>query len=261
MTYLDELLGLRVASVAREKARRPVGSLQAAASSRSDYRDFAGALRGRSPAIIAEFKRSSPSAGPIARSADPALVASAYERGGAAALSVLTEPDRFGGSFADLRAARAATSLPVLCKDFIVDEYQIWAAAAEGADAVLLIVAALDEFRLREFIDIAGGLGLAALVEVHDMEEAVRSVAAGARIVGINNRDLKTFEVDRGVAARVRPVLPASTIVVAESGYATSEQILECAAARIDAVLVGEHLMRAADPESALATLLGRRAC
>jgi indole-3-glycerol phosphate synthase len=257
MTFLDELLSLRKAAVQVKKTLRPPEVVRDAALRRRDIRDFGAALRSTSPAIVAEFKRASPSAGTINAAADPAGVAAAYERGGAVAISVLTEPQRFGGSFEDLQAARAAVSLPVLCKDFVVDAYQIWEAAAEGADAVLLIVAALGGPDLPEFIATAADLDLASLVEVHDEAEAERAVAAGARIIGVNNRDLRSFEVDVTTALRVRSSLPERVMVVAESGYRTAEQIAQCSRAGIDAVLVGETLMREEDPERAVSRLLG----
>ena len=177
------------------------------------------------------------------------MVAAAYERGGAAALSVLTEPERFFGSFDDLRAARAATSLPVLCKDFIIDEYQIVEAVAQGADAILLIVAALDDASLRAFIASADELAVDALVEVHDATEARRAIGAGASLVGVNNRDLRSFAVDVTKALQLRPLLGNGGLVVAESGYKTAADIAACARAGINAVLVGEALMRAEKPE------------
>jgi indole-3-glycerol phosphate synthase len=257
MTYLDELLALRRASVDRQKQRRSRKDVQADADARQERRDFAAALRSGSPAIVAEFKRSSPSAGPIKADADPAAVAAAYECAGAAALSVLTEPDRFKGSFADLRAARAATSLPVLCKDFVVDDYQIFEAVAEGADAILLIVAALDDATLRTSVALSRRLRIDALVEVHDEAEAARALDAGAAIVGVNNRDLRSFEVDISTALRVRRSIPSGTIVVAESGYKTAADVSACAQGGLDAVLVGEALMRERDPGRALARLRG----
>jgi indole-3-glycerol phosphate synthase len=226
---------------------------------RRDHRDFASALRRRAGelAIVAEFKRASPSAGPIRPDADPALFARAYERGGAAAISVLTEPERFGGSFGDLRAARAATSLPVLCKDFTVDQYQIYEAAAEGADAILLIAAALDAAVLATMLELSRSLGVAAIVEVHDEPEARKAISACAGIIGINNRDLRSFAVDTGTALRVRRTLPSGVIVIAESGYRDAEELKTLPGAGIDAVLVGESLMREADTALALSRLRG----
>lgn len=259
MTYLDEILRSRRSAVERAKAERPSpsGTPRAGAS----RRDFARALEtGPRPAIVAEFKRSSPSAGVIAPDADPGRVAAAYERAGAAAISVLTEPARFGGSFSDLRSARAATSLPVLCKDFVVDAYQVREAALEGADAILLIAAALEARALGEFIALAHECGMAALVEVHDERELAAATRAGARIIGVNNRDLRTFEVDTATAQRLRRVWPPGVVSVAESGYRTAADIDRCAAAGYDAVLVGEALMRDAEPGRALATLRSDRA-
>jgi len=257
MTYLDQLLSLRAAAIERRKAEVPLERLRDAARGRLDVRDFAGALRSGVPAIVAEFKRASPSAGTIAASADPAEVAAAYERGGAAAISVLTEPDRFNGGFDDLRAARGAATLPTLCKDFIVDAYQVWEAAAKGADAVLLIVAALDQPSLKHLLTLTNSLGIAALVEIHDAEEAARALDAGAALVGINNRNLRSFEIDVETALRLRSRLPENMTVVAESGYTRADQIAACARAGIDAVLVGETLMRDGDPASAVARLRG----
>ena len=256
MTYLDDLLARRRDAVAAAKQRRPIATFRAQALDRKGMRDFRAALRRSRPALIAEFKRASPSAGAIDGGADAASVAADYERGGASALSVLTEPERFRGSFADLQAARAATALPVLCKDFIVDAYQLWEAAAYGADAVLLIAAALDDERLREFIALCGRLRLCALVEVHDEAEVRRALAAGAGLIGINNRDLRTFSVDLATAPRLRALIPGDTTVVAESGYRNGEEVAACARAGIDAVLIGEALMRDRDRCGAARRLL-----
>lgn len=259
MTYLAGLLAARITAVEKKRAEQPLDVLRRSALRRAEVREFEVALRYRSPAIVAEFKRASPSAGEINAHADAAAVAHAYERGGAAAISILTEPERFRGSFDDMRAARSAVAIPVLCKDFIVDAYQIWEAAAEGADAILLIAAALDDERLREFIGLVRSLGLSALVEVHNEDEAARALAARARLIGINNRDLRTFEVNVETALRVRRSLPESVTVVAESGYTTAEEISRCFRCGIHAVLVGESLMRQADPAAAVARLLGAR--
>ncbi len=255
MTYLDDILARRRRAVAAMKAAAPFDALRARALARADQRDFAAALRAVRPALIAEFKRASPSAGTIAGEADPATVAAAYERGGAAAISVLTEPERFNGSFGDLQAARAAASLPVLCKDFVVEEFQVWEAAAQGADALLLIVAALDAASLTAYVALCARLRISALVEVHDPEEARRAVGAGARIVGVNNRDLRTFDVDLSTIATVRPAIPPGVLLVAESGYRTAAQIAACVRDGADAVLVGEALMREGDPAGALRAL------
>lgn len=257
MSYLDAILAERRRSVARAKTERPAASLRAAVAARADFRPFARAVRGAGgPHVIAELKRSSPSAGSIASEADPSVVAADFARGGARAISVLTEPERFSGSFDDLRAVRNATSLPVLCKDFVVDEHQLWEAAAEGADAVLLIVAALDRKTLDRFVALTRALGLASLVEVHDETEGYVAVDAGADVIGINNRDLRSFVVDLSTAPRVRSTLPKHVAIVAESGYRTPADVRTCGAG-IDAVLVGEALMRAADRAGAVAALRG----
>ena len=263
MTYLDELVSRRRVSISEAKRRAPVAVHRDTALAREDRRDFAAALRAARtdtvPAIIAEFKRRSPSAGDIDPAADPAIVAADYERGGAAAVSVLTESAMFGGSLDDLRAARAACSLPVLCKDFIVDAYQVWEAAAAGADAVLLIAAVLDHNLLRGLFALASALQVTPLVEVHDATEAARVVALGTRLIGVNNRDLRTFAVNTATVAEVAASLPPECFVVAESGYASAANIAAAAHSGAGAVLVGEALMRATDKESALRQLRGER--
>lgn len=259
MTWLDEIARRRRAAVAEVRALQPLSELRAAAQARNGRRDFLAAIRAARPAVIAEFKRRSPTAGSLAAVADPGEVARAYERGGAAAISVLTEPAYFGGSFDDLRAARAACGLPVLAKDFVVDEYQLWQSAAAGADAVLLIAAIVDDLQLSLFVQRAALLGLVPLVEVHDEAEAARAVRAHATLIGINNRDLRTFAVNPATAIRVRSRLPKQCLSVAESGYATRAEVADCFAAGFDAVLVGEALMRDGDPASAVARLRGAR--
>ncbi len=222
-------------------------------------RDFAGALRRDGLAVIAEIKRRSPSAGPIDEGLDPAARASAYAAGGAAALSVLTERDHFGGSLDDLAAARGAVALPVLRKDFVVHPAQVWQARAHGADAVLLIVAILDDAALAQLLATAADAGMAALVEVHTAGEADRAVAHGARIIGVNNRDLSTFSVDLATAERLRPALPDDVVAVAESGVSDPRGAARMAAAGYDAILVGEALVRSADPASTVRGLRGAR--
>ena len=213
------------------------------------------ALAAPGVSVIAEVKRASPSKGPIAPTLDAAAQAAAYQRGGAAAVSVLTEPTRFAGGLDDL-AVVSALGVPALCKDFIVDVYQVWEARAAGAAAVLLIAAALDDPTLAALHDEAAAAGLDALVEVHDADEAARAVALGARIVGVNARDLRTFEVDAQAFARLRPSLPTDALAVAESGITTPEQVADAAEWGADAVLVGESLVRARDPEAAVAALV-----
>ncbi|HVV16516.1 MAG TPA: indole-3-glycerol phosphate synthase TrpC [Polyangia bacterium] len=253
---LDDILARTRADLAARRAARPLAAVEAAAAQMPPTRSLARALR-QPGAItcIAEFKRRSPSAGWIAEGADPAAMARAYAAGGARAMSVLTDGPFFGGSLVDLAAARAACGVPVLRKDFVVDRYQIAEARAGGADAVLLIVAALDDPELRALLAAVAEAGLEALVEAHDEAEVARAVAAGAAIVGINNRDLRTFTVDRDLAARLRPRVPADRIVVAESGIRDAADVARLRAAGVDAMLVGETLMRAPDPAAALRAL------
>jgi indole-3-glycerol phosphate synthase len=217
---------------------------------------FAAALKAPDGiAVIAEFKRRSPSAGTLAAAPDLVGVISAYERGGAAALSILTERPNFDGSLEDLRAARAASTLPILRKDFIVDSYQLQESVAAGADAVLLIAAALSASELAGLLAAAGRLGLDVLVEIHDQEELDAALAAAARIVGVNNRDLRDFSVDLQRTEQLAGRIPADTIAVSESGIGTPEQLRRLENLGINAVLVGERLMRADDPAAALRSL------
>ncbi len=210
--------------------------------------------------IIAEFKRKSPSKGEIRRAADPASIAKAYESGGAAAVSVLTEEDYFDGSLDDLRAVRQATSLPVLRKDFIFEEYQVYESAAAGADALLLIVAALDDPTLARLRRIAEDeLGMDALVEVHTREEMLRAVESGARIIGVNNRNLSTFEVSLDTSAQLAPGAGDNNLLVSESGIESAADIRQLYALGYRAFLIGEGLMRADEPERVLRDFTQRR--
>jgi indole-3-glycerol phosphate synthase len=206
--------------------------------------------------VIAEVKRASPSKGALAPIADPAALAADYEAGGAAVISVLTERRRFGGSLADLDAVRAAVDIPVLRKDFIVSSYQLWEARAHGADVVLLIVAALEQPALESLVERAHSLGLTALVEVHDEAEAARAVDAGAQVIGVNARSLKTLEVDRSTFARVAPLIPPSIVRVAESGVRGAADLIEYAQAGAHAVLVGESLVTGPDARAAVHDLV-----
>lgn len=210
-------------------------------------------------AVIAEVKRSSPSKGALAEIPDPATLARQYAEGGAAAVSVLTEGRRFGGSLADLDAVRAAVEVPVLRKDFMVTPYQVWEARAHGADIVLLIVAALDDAELSDLITLSGQLGMTALVEVHDEPETQRAVAAGATVIGVNNRNLKTLEVDLDTFGRLAPLIPDQCIKVAESGIRGADSAAEFARAGADAVLVGEALVTGGDPAGAVAAMRAAR--
>ena len=236
------------ATRARIAALPPLGELEAAARGQAPTRDFAAALRADGLQVIAEIKRRSPSAGIITSELDAAVHAAAYVAGGAAAVSVLTEPAFFGGSLDDLRSVRATVDVPVLRKDFVLDAAQVWEARAVGADAVLLIVAALDRRMLEELLAVAAASGMAALVEVHTAEEADVALGAGAQVVGVNNRDLTTFVTDLSVAERVASRLPAQIVRVAESGVSDAAGAHRMRAAGYDAVLVGEALVRADDP-------------
>ncbi len=255
-TYLDEI----VAAHRREAAKRgrDRAALEAAAMAAPSPRGFAAALTaGEEMAVIAEIKRRSPSKGLLAPDLDPASVARAYARGGAACLSVLTDAAFFGGSGADLETARAVVELPVLRKDFTVCEADCLEARAMGADAVLLIVAALDDAELRDFVALAGELGLDALVEVHDEEELDRALRADAFCIGVNQRDLHTFKVDPARALRVGAAVPVGVVMVAESGITTATDLRRLADAGFDAALVGEALVTAAEPDVALRALRG----
>jgi indole-3-glycerol phosphate synthase len=246
----------------------PVRAVQLAAAAAPAPRGFAAALAregggrrgpGRQVALIAEVKRRSPSKGDLRPHLDPAGLARAYQRGGASAISVLTEPLHFGGSPADLRAVRAAVAAPVLRKDFVTTPYQVWEARAWGADAVLLIVAALDGEQLADLLAESAAAGLDALVEVHTRQEAAVAAKAAAALVGVNARDLATLTVDPGRFAAVRDALPAGVTLVAESGIRTRADVQAAASAGADAVLVGETLVLAADPAATAAALLGRQ--
>jgi indole-3-glycerol phosphate synthase len=251
-TYLDTILMAH-----RERAAGDTRSLDdvlEAARSCPPARGFAAALRAGG-AVIAEVKRRSPSKGAIGPDLDPAVLAAAYERGGAACVSVLTDEDHFGGSAADLASARAAISLPVLRKDFTVSLLDVCDARLMGADAVLLIVAALGDAELRDFHALTVELGLDALVEVHDEPELERALAVGATVIGVNQRDLVTFAVDRERAVRMGPLMPPDVARVAESGIGRPDDAAPLFAAGYDAVLVGESLVRSPDPAAAVAAL------
>ncbi len=229
---------------------------RAAGARLAGARDFRAALAARSPAIIAEAKKASPSKGLLAPDFDPARIARSYERGGAAALSVLTDAAYFQGSLADLQAARAAVSLPVLRKDFTIAPSQILEAAAHGADAILLIAAILTERELRDFRETAGRCRMAALVEVHDRAELDRAAASGATLIGVNNRDLRTFAVRLETSLELAPHMPSGALLVSESGIHTAADIARLRAAGYAAFLVGEHLVRSPEPAEALRALV-----
>ncbi len=219
-------------------------------------RPFAEALRSASPAIIAEVKKASPSRGLLQAEFHPAFTAHAYEEGGAACLSVLTDKQFFQGSLHDLEAARAAVGIPVLRKDFTMDRVQVWEAAAHGADAVLLIAAILDVEEMRFLRELAASFGLAVLVEVHNAEELAQAVDSGADILGVNNRDLETFEVSLDTSLRLSYLMPSDALRVSESGISAPEDIALLSGAGFHAFLVGESLMRSQNPMVALQALL-----
>ncbi|HUA04781.1 MAG TPA: indole-3-glycerol phosphate synthase TrpC [Solirubrobacteraceae bacterium] len=249
MNRLDPILEATRAEVARRRDFTPVAALE---RDRSDeVRPFTAALARPGLSVIAEHKRRSPSAGAIRGDLALEDVVGAYERGGAAALSILTDGPSFGGSLDDLRAARAATALPVLRKDFVVDPYQVHESFAAGADAILLIVAALPSDLLHELHAQAQELGLAVLVEVHDERELDAALSLGAAIVGINNRDLKTLQVDTRRTFELLPRVTGRALVVSESGFASPDQLAELERAGVDGVLIGEALMRSPDVEAA----------
>lgn len=261
MNRLDPIVAAAREEVAQRRRATPLSELQAAVTRRAaagDVRSFADAITRPGLSLIAEHKRRSPSAGAIRDDLALEDVVRAYERGGAAALSILTERASFGGSLEDLRTARRFSTLPLLRKDFIVDPYQVHEASAAGADAILLIVAALSPTELTALHAEAAEVGLSALTEVHDERELEIALEAGAEIIGINNRDLKTLEVDTRRTFDLLPRAAGRALVVSESGFSRPEQLEELADAGVDGVLVGEALMRSADVEAACRALTAR---
>ncbi len=256
MSVLDEILvGVR-ADLEERRASRPLKAVTDAAQVAAAPRDALAVLRQPGVSVIAEVKRASPSKGPLAEIADPAELAEDYAAGGAAVISVLTEQRRFGGSLTDLDAVRAAVQIPLLRKDFVVADYQVYEARAHGADLVLLIVAALEQSLLRDLHQLIGELGMTALVEVHDAPELERALDLGATAVGVNARDLKTLTVDRSLFARLAPQIPAGVVSIAESGVRGPQDLLDYAAAGADAVLVGEGVVAGGQPRQAVADLV-----
>jgi indole-3-glycerol phosphate synthase len=249
------------AIVAQTRARlaaspADAGLVEAALAEAPPLRDVLAALTAPGPRVIAEFKRRSPARGALADDADPATIASVYEAAGAAAVSVLTEPERFLGSFVDLRRASRAVRIPTLCKDFVIDPRQVALARIHGASLVLLIAAALDDRTLRHLREGVERLGMHALVEAHDATEVQRALDCGATIVGVNSRNLHTLKTDLAVAEFLRPAIPAGVIAVAESGIETPDDLARLARAGYDAFLIGASLMTHPDPAQHLAALL-----
>ncbi len=270
MSILDDIIEARRRTLEQARPRVPLAELEQAAEARSERRDFAGALAPHfkdggarkggiaNLAIIAELKKSSPSAGLLKRDYRPREVARGYESAGAAALSVLTEEEFFLGSLDHLQEAREAVRLPVLRKDFILDPYQVYESVAAGADALLLIVAALGDQELGSLVELCDRLRIAALVEIHTSEEIERAIGAGARIIGVNNRNLKTMDVSLETSLRLRARIPGDCVSVSESGIRTAADLQSLSEAGFDAALTGERLMAAADPGRELAALLER---
>jgi indole-3-glycerol phosphate synthase len=256
-SILGRIVAATRARVHEQYRVRPLDALLSSAPTPGLRRSFAPLLgRPGRVNVIAEFKRRSPSKGTLREDLTPASAATAYEAAGATALSVLTEPEFFGGSLDDLRQARAATNLPALRKDFVIDPYQVWEAWIAGADAILLIVAALSAPELRTLLDTAREANLDALVEVHDADELARALEAGATLVGVNNRDLKTLAVSLETSFALAPRIPDDVVAVAESGIRTGEDVRRLRGAGFDAFLVGEHFMTAPDPGAALRELV-----
>jgi indole-3-glycerol phosphate synthase len=258
-SLLEEILEATRERVRDEKRHRSFNDLDRDAAMKGSTRGFVEAIRSEGMCVIAEFKRASPSKGPIDPDADPARIAEQYQIGGARALSVLTEPYFFSGSLADLSRARGACELPVLRKDFLIDPYQVAQARVAGADAILLIVDAFtDRGLFREMAVMAAEYRLPALVEIHHPSELDLAFEAEPALIGVNQRNLRTFEVDGGLAIRLRGMIPAEVALVAESGISDRAQVQALEEAGVDAVLVGESLMRSPDPAAAISELLGR---
>ena len=255
MSVLDSI----IAGVREDLAQRrlPLAQIHESVSSQPKPLDAYSFLRRNPMNVIAEVKRASPSKGDLAPITDPAALAARYHEAGAAAVSVLTEKRRFGGSLADLDAVRSTVDIPVLRKDFMVDEYQFYEARAHGADIVLLIVAALSQSQLKDFYDLSRELGMAALIEVHTHSELESAMEIDPVMVGINSRNLKTLEVDTQVFTELLPRIPGSLIRVAESGISSRADVIEAAQAGASAILVGEALVKSGDPISAMRELLG----
>jgi len=257
-TILDKIVATKRTEIAAAKAMLPLDELRRAADAAPPPRDFFAALAADGPIkLIAEVKKASPSKGVIRADFDPVAIARDYETGGATCLSVLTDEPYFQGSLDYLRAIRAAVGLPLLRKDFLIDPYQLYEARAAGADAVLLIAECLDDCHLRQLHNLAIDLGLTPLVELYEPENLARVLTAGATLVGINNRDLRTFQVDLGHTLRLARQIPEECLLVGESGIHSHEDVERLEAAGVAAILVGEHLMAQADVAEAVRRLMG----
>ena len=255
-SILGEIMEIKLLEIAAAKQKLPASSLRKALERAEPVRSLKGSLLRRAPAIIAEIKKASPSAGILREDFNPVQIAREYQKSGAAALSVITEVHHFKGSLENLAAVRWSSRVPLLRKDFLVDSYQILEARCSGADAVLLIAALLDAGSLAKLIEEAGALGMEVLVEVHDEQELKRALAAGATLIGVNNRDLRTFEVSLDVCIKLAPLLPKTLVPVAESGIRQAEDIHKLTAAGYRGFLIGELFMKAPSPGAALSELL-----
>jgi indole-3-glycerol phosphate synthase len=256
-TILDKIIHWKRDEIVHHKHARPIEVVRDETALAPPPRDFAAALRTPGVSLIAEVKRASPSKGLLRRDFDAVVLAREYEANGAVAISVLTDHHFFQGNLGHLQVVRRSAGLPLLRKDFMLDPYQVYETRAAGADAVLLIVAALDDGDLRALYQLVCELGMAALVEVHNAAEVERALKIGPRIVGVNNRDLRTFKVDLETTARLRPLVPADVILVAESGVHTRADVARLAAIGADAMLVGESLVRAQDVGRKVQELVG----
>jgi indole-3-glycerol phosphate synthase len=253
---LPDILATIVEQKKLELAVRDPSVEERAERSVTQRRDFLAALTGRTPAVIAEIKKASPSKGILATEFDPASLARLYQQGGAAALSVLTDERHFQGSLSDLESARAAVGIPILRKDFTIDAYHVHQAAAHGADAILLIAAILSERQMRDFRELAEHYRMAALVEVHDEEELKPAIASGAHMIGVNNRNLHSFEVSLETSLDLADKIPAGVVRVTESGIHSLADVQRLSTVGYQAFLVGEHLMKSGDPAGAIRALL-----
>lgn len=254
---LEQIVNSTRKIVYERKSQESLADLEQSICSLPHPKDFASALQGDSIRLIAEIKRASPSKGLLCPNLDAVSLARIYARSGAAAISVLTESEYFLGSFTDLNVVRSATRLPLLCKDFIIDPYQIYQARSHGADAVLLIAAILTQDELKSLSGKANDLGMATMVEVHNRQELEKALKASSRIIGVNNRNLQDFSVDIETTFKLKPAIPPGVVVVSESGIHTRDDVLRLQEAGVDAILVGEALVTSPDPGSKIGELLG----
>lgn len=254
---LDDIVANKREEIASRKTRIPLADFRTRAESLDTPRNFAGSLRGEHVALIAEIKSASPSTGEIRADVDPVHIARVYGENGAAAISVLTDRKYFHGDLNSLKGARVGTDLPLLRKDFIVDEYQVYESRALQADAILLIMRILDDSQFQDYLLLADSLGMSALVEVHDETELERALTGGAGVIGVNNRNLGDLSVDLRTTERILPMIPPNIFVVSESGISASRDVERVAAVGADAVLVGQALMQALDIESKVRELSG----